>query len=115
MNNTMIPAADRTTHLIVVATSLVASGVVIVIAAMAHAVSTDGARLAGAAPSFAVSPEPATLPVRFKVHAGGPHGLMILNAAFGAPADSESEDWAPFRIGPLNLAGAILKSSSNDR
>jgi hypothetical protein len=47
MNNATIYAADRTTHLKIVAISLLTSIAVIVIAMMAHAVPTAGVRVAG--------------------------------------------------------------------
>jgi hypothetical protein len=52
MNNATIFAADRTTHLKIVAISLVASIAVIIIATMAHTGSTE--RLAREAPGPAI-------------------------------------------------------------
>jgi hypothetical protein len=53
MNNTTILAADRTTHLKVVAISLVASIVVTMIAMLAHPVPAEGVRVADDAPGLA--------------------------------------------------------------
>jgi hypothetical protein len=54
MNNATIIAADRTTHLKIVAISLVASIAVIMIAMMSHRGSTEGLRLAREAPGPAI-------------------------------------------------------------
>ena len=54
MNNATILAADRTTHLKIVATSLVASIAVIGIAMLAHTAPREGARVGADAPTLAV-------------------------------------------------------------
>jgi len=54
MNNTTMFAADRTTHLKIVALSLLASIAVIATAMMAHTAASDGVRVRAEAPAVKV-------------------------------------------------------------